>query len=411
MLNIVDILKLKNDDAVGKQDTFSAVLFNQTLECKELVQEAFRFEGLTTPTTLENTDENIRRHVRESLIDVVLVDLNRSNDVAKDMERISHLLPNHASVIVIGSEDAISTIRNLKNMGFYYLFWPITKAELVDFVKHVYENRKQQAGLGKNRIAKKVAFWGTKGGSGVTLLTCEVALILSNLKNSSCVVVDHHFSGGDIDIFLGIPDFEKRAVQKGGLTANMDFSYATSMTKKLNDMLSVLSIESPELNELELKEYVRIFSTELASQNNFILEDLSCSVNCKKDLIYVSQECDIFVLTIDPSISSVREAGRIISVLDKIGSPLRCILVMNYTRPELSATITLAEVEKCLGQKVDVVCGFNKSTSKDIIAGKHIYQLDNALSDKIHKLTDLILGQQYMPPTRFSIKQLFKRKP
>lgn len=410
MLNIVDLLKLKNDDAVEKQETFSAVLFNQTLECKELVEEAFRFEGITTPATLENTDENIRRHVRESSIEVVLVDLNRSHNVAKDMERISHLLPNHASVIVIGCEDAISTIRNLKKMGFYYLFWPITKVELVDFVKHVYENRKQQAGLGKNRIAKKVAFWGTKGGAGTTLLTSEVALILSNLKNSSCVVVDHHFAGGDIDIFLGIPDFEKRAVQKGGLTANMDFNYATSMTKKVNDMLSVLSIESPELNESELKDYIRIFATELASQNNFILEDLSRSVNSKKDLLYVSQECDIFVLIIEPSVSSVREAGRIISALDKIGSPLRCILVMNYTRPELSATITRAEVEKCLGQKIDIVCDFDKTASKEIISGKHIYQLNNALSNQFHKLTSLILGQQNVSVTRFSIKQLFKSK-
>ncbi|KXO09536.1 Type II/IV secretion system ATPase TadZ/CpaE, associated with Flp pilus assembly [Moritella sp. JT01] len=408
MLDIVDLLKSKNAETVRREDTFSAVLFNQTLECKELVEEAFRFEGITTPASIENTDENIRRHVRESSIEVVLVDLNRSQNVAKDMERISHLLPNHASVIVIGSEDAISTIRNLKQMGFYYLFWPITKEELVDFVKHVYENRKKQAGLGKNRIAKKVAFWGSKGGLGTTLLTSEVGLILSDLKNSSCVIVDHNFTGGDIDIFLGIPDFEKRSVQKGGLTTSMDFSYATSMTKKVNDMLSVLSIKSSELNELELKEYVRIFATELARQNNFILEDLSRSVNSKQDLLYVSQECDIFVLIIEPSVSSVREACRLIAELDKIGSPLRCILVMNYTRPEMSATITRSEVEKCLGQKIDIVCDFDKSAGKDIIEGKHIYQLKTALSSNLHKLTGLILGQQMIPTKRFSIKRLLK---
>lgn len=410
MLDIVDLLKSKNDEVVKNADTFSAVLFNQTLECKELVEEAFRFEGITTPASLENTDENIRRHVRESSIEVVLVDLNRSQNVTKDMERISHLLPNHASVIVIGSEDAISTIRNLKQMGFYYLFWPITKVELVDFVKHVYENRKKQAGLGKNRIAKKVAFWGSKGGLGTTLLTSEVGLILSDLKNSSCVIVDHNFAGGDIDIFLGIPDFEKRVVQKGGMTTGMDFSYATSMTRKVNDMLSVLSIESAELNEFELKEYIRIFATELAKQNNFILEDLSRSVNSKKDLLYVSKECDIFVLMIEPSVSSVREACRLISELDKIGSPLRCILVMNYTRPEVSASISRAEVEKCLGQKIDVVCGFDKSAAKDIIGGKHIYQLNSAFSGSIHKLTGLILGQQTSATKHFSIKQLFKGK-
>ncbi|MDN3683471.1 hypothetical protein QW180_02055 [Vibrio sinaloensis] len=76
------------------------------------------------------------------------------------MRRISHLLPNSASVIVIGSEDAISTIRNLKAMGFYYLFWPVSKEELIDFVKNVSDNRQRNAGLGKAREAKKVAFFG-----------------------------------------------------------------------------------------------------------------------------------------------------------------------------------------------------------------------------------------------------------
>ncbi|QUM81967.1 chromosome partitioning protein ParA [Moritella sp. 5] len=408
MLDIVERLKSKNAEVVKREDIFSAVLFNQTSECRVLIEEAFRFEGFSTPASLENIDENIRRYVRDSSIEVVLVELNRSQNVALDMERIASLLPNHASVIVIGSEDAISTIRNLKAMGFYYLFWPITKVELVDFVKHVYENRKKQAGLGKNRIAKKVAFWGSKGGLGTTLLTSEVGLMLSSVEKSSCVIVDHNFTGGELDVFLGIPDFEKRTVQKGSMGTDMDFTYAMSMTKKVTDMLSVLSIESSELNKRELKEYIRVFVTELAKQNNFVLEDLSRSGNTKSDLLYVSLQCDIFVLIIDPTVSSVREAGRVMSVLNEIGAPLRCILVMNHTRPETSASITRSEIENFLGEKIDVVCAFDKNACKDIIEGKHLYQLNTALSRDLHKLTGLILGQQFIPYKGFSIKRLLK---
>lgn len=122
MFDLVDLLK--TDKApVEQEEKITSVLFHQTQECKNLVEEAYRFEGISAPAVLENTDAEIRKHIRESTIEIVIVELNISDNVTEDMRQISHLLPNHASVIVIGSEDAISTIRHLKDMGFYYLFY------------------------------------------------------------------------------------------------------------------------------------------------------------------------------------------------------------------------------------------------------------------------------------------------
>ncbi|MEZ9417713.1 chromosome partitioning protein ParA, partial [Vibrio sp. 10N.286.49.E1] len=128
-------------------------------------------------------------------VEIAIVELNVTESVTEDMKRISHLLPNSASVIVVGSEDAISTIRNLKEMGFYYVFWPISKPELIDFVRNVDSNRKKNSGLGKDRTAKRVAVWGTKGGVGATMLTAEIAYELSAKKKSTCLIVDHDFRG------------------------------------------------------------------------------------------------------------------------------------------------------------------------------------------------------------------------
>lgn len=122
MFDLVDLLKTDNSQA-EHEEKITSVLFHQTEECRSLVEEAYRFEGITAPAVLENTDADIRKHIRESTIEIVIVELNISDNVTEDMRQISHLLPNHASVIVVGSEDAISTIRNLKDMGFYYLFY------------------------------------------------------------------------------------------------------------------------------------------------------------------------------------------------------------------------------------------------------------------------------------------------
>lgn len=408
MLDLVDLLK-NSEKKETQKEKLTSVLFHQSEQCKELVEEAFRFEGIVTPAILQNSDDTIRKHVRESTIEIVLVELNMSSDVTKDMKRISHLLPNHASVIVIGSEDAISTIRNLKEMGFYYLFWPISKQELIDFVRNVNDNRSRNSGLGQNRTAKKIAFWGSKGGVGASFLTSEVAFELSDKKNSSCMIVDHNYSGGNLDIFLGLNQFEKRPVTLGTMSSSLDLSYAMSMTKKVNNMLSVLAIESDDLNEMELKDYSRTLVKELSVQNNFILEDLSSSVNCKADLKVLAVDCDVFVLVLEPTVSCLREAARVISGLDKYNSTVRCIVVLNYTIPEKSATVTKEEIEKYLRQPVDVTCPFESKFGSMVLEGKHLYKQTLPLSHSINRLTSLLLGQ-YMNQTKKTIFQRLAKK-
>lgn len=409
MFDLVDILKTKVEEKVVVQEQITSVLFHQTQECIDLVEEAFRFEGIVPPSMLNNSDENIKQHVREVNVEIAIVELNVTESVTEDMKRISHLLPNSASVIVVGSEDAISTIRNLKEMGFYYVFWPISKTELIDFVRNVDNNRKKNSGLGKDRTAKKVAVWGTKGGVGATMLTAEIAYELSAKKKSTCLVVDHDFRGGNLDIFLGEKQFQKKSVAPGALTTDLDVSYASSMLKKVNSMLAVLAVESEDLNELELKEYARAMSQQLAGQYNFILEDLSRSSNTKTDLKYIAENNDIITLVLEPTISSVRETKRVLASLEYLNSRARCIVVVNYTMVEKSATISLDEIKQFLGRNVDVVCPNEIQVGKMVLEGKHIYQLGLPISQSLNRLTSMLLGENASNTDASLLKKLFKR--
>jgi pilus assembly protein CpaE len=393
MLDLVELLK-PSDSLEPESQSLSSVLFYQTEVCRSLVEEAFTFEGLAVPKLLENQDEVIKKHARSSALEIVIVELNESKNVTDDMRRISHLLPNSASVIVIGSEDAISTIRNLKEMGFYYLFWPVSKQELIDFVKNVSDNRSRNAGLGKARDAKKVAFWGSSGGVGTSLLVAEIACELSSKKNSSCVIVDHDFVGGNLDILLGLKKFEKKDIPPGALTASLDTSYALNMTQKITSMLSILSVKSKELDETQMKEYVRTLSDELSEQTNFLIEDLSRSVNSKVDLAYSANECDAIVLVLKPTVSSLRDASRICSLLKELETKARVIVVINHTAPEKHATVTEEEVEKYLRRPIDVICPYDGQMSKALLEGKHLHDLKLPISKSIKQITAALLGEK-----------------
>ncbi|WP_159654476.1 AAA family ATPase [Vibrio atypicus] len=393
MLDLVELLK-PSDSLEPESQSLSSVLFYQTEVCRSLVEEAFTFEGLAVPKLLENQDEVIKKHARSSALEIVIVELNESKNVTDDMRRISHLLPNSASVIVIGSEDAISTIRNLKEMGFYYLFWPVSKQELIDFVKNVSDNRSRNSGLGKARDAKKVAFWGSSGGVGTSLLVAEIACELSSKKNSSCVIVDHDFVGGNLDILLGLKKFEKKDIPPGALTASLDTSYALNMTQKITSMLSILSVKSKELDETQMKEYVRTLSDELSEQTNFLIEDLSRSVNSKVDLAYSANECDAIVLVLKPTVSSLRDASRICSLLKELETKARVIVVINHTAPEKHATVTEEEVEKYLRRPIDVICPYDGQMSKALLEGKHLHDLKLPISKSIKQITAALLGEK-----------------
>lgn len=411
MFDLVDILK-SNQSSQEDREKITSVLFYQTEQCRSLVEEAFRFEGVAAPEICKNSDMAITDHVRQQSVEIVLVELNSSKDVTGDARRISHLLPSHASVIVIGSEDAISTIRNLKEMGFYYLFWPVTKQELIDFVRSVNDNRQRNRGPGQNRRAKRVAVIGSKGGVGTTLIAAELAHQLVTDKKSSCIVVDHNYTSGNLDIMLGIKKFEKRQVQKGTFSSSLDLSSAQSLLTKHNDMLSVLSLTSKQYSIDELNDYHNNAVDILSSECNFIIEDVSGSSGFthRNQSRWLSSDCIILVTS--PSVSALRDAGRLKMTIDSLdeGSRPRLIVVVNHNLPEKFATVTDSEVEKFLQHPADVTIPFSGKIGELLLEGNRVAKTKLKASSPMRKLAALVVGESIERHSPIAVFQRFLRK-
>ena len=395
MFDLVDILK-SNQSKEIEPEKITSVLFYQTEQCQNLVLESYRFEGILEPVVALNNDDEISEHVRLQNVEIVIIELNDSKNITKDAERISHLLPSHASVIVIGSEDAISTIRNLKGLGFYYLFWPITKQELIDFVRSVHDNRERNRGPGQNRRAKRVSVLGAKGGVGTTAITAELSYLLSADKHASCVVVDHNYTSGNIDIMLGIQKFEKRRIQKGAFTESIDLSSARSLLTKQSDLLSLLALTSNDLSHDEITDYHRTVIDIIMSECNFVIEDMSASCGQVHESKYTWINSDCIILVTSSTVSSLRDAGRIKLIIDNI--PLsqrpRLLLVVNHPLPEKYASVTLPEIEKFLGLKADVVIPFIGNFGDVILNGKRLAKLSHKSAQAMKSLASLVVGEK-----------------
>ncbi|USD64736.1 type II secretion system protein Z [Vibrio sp. SCSIO 43136] len=396
MFDLVDVLKKSQKTSSIDKSDITSVVFYQTDQCRAMVKEAYNFEGLLPPVVSQNTDELISEHVRNDNVEIIIIELNKSENVTQDAERISHLLPNDASVVIVGSEDAISTIRNLKRLGFYYLFWPVNKEEMIDFVKSVHENRKRAQGIGKRRKAKQISFIGSKGGLGTTLLAAETSILLSSEKHSTCIVVDNHYQGGNLDIMMGMQKFEKSEIRPGSLASSLDNTSAQSLLKKRNSMLAVLSLTSGDLSTPDIKDYSREVIHHLAEDANFMVEDFSGCGVLVHGVPDIAAMSDIIVLVFSPSVASLREAARIKKTIDESEhkESLKIILVMNHVQPEGVATVNQQEVERYLKKGVDIVLPYVKKLDAQILEGKRLSQLRGKPKTSMHKLTSLILGEE-----------------
>jgi pilus assembly protein CpaE len=125
-----------------------------------------------------------------------------------------------------------------------------------------------------------------------------------------------------------------------------------------------------------------------------LIEDLSRSVNSKVDLAYSANECDAIVLVLKPTVSSLRDASRICSLLKELETKARVIVVINHTAPEKHATVTEEEVEKYLRRPIDVICPYDGQMSKALLEGKHLHDLKLPISKSIKQITAALLGEK-----------------
>ena len=394
---------------VKEEKTISLVLFYQTEEYKELMEEVFRFEGVTAPVVFKYSDDEIRDNARDFSDHIIMIELNETFDVTYEIELISHLLPTSASVIVIGSENSISTIRTLRTMGYYYLFWPINKLELIDFIRGVNEDISRNSKLKKSRQAKRVAIWGTKGGVGTSFIAAQLSKELSEKRSSSCLVVDHNFSAGNLDIMMGIKQFKRRLLSPGMLSSNLDVDFATSMATKINDKLSLLAIESEHLSTSDMQGYVEVLTNQLAQDTNFIIEDLSGFASERLDFLAqdIEKQLDVLVLVIEQSVSSLREASLVLNAVNEKKLAVRVIVIVNQIKPEKYSTVDLDGIEKYIDKKLDVLCPFEPKLGSILLRGESVHSKSLPISRSLSHLTSLLLGET---PKKLSLFQRLTKR-
>ncbi|WP_060983454.1 AAA family ATPase [Vibrio splendidus] len=407
MFNLVDKLSAK-DEQTPQVDNHCAVLF-QSEDCRTHLVKAFRFEGLSEPISLDNQPESTLKLTEFAGLKVVMVELNNSDDVVRDAQQIALQLPTHLSVIIIGREDAITTIRALKDLGFYYLFWPASEVEVTDFYRSVLHNHLQHQGVARNRKAKQIAFVGVKGGVGTSLIASEVSRCLAKQYSLPTLLVDHTYTGSNLDVMLGLKKFQKRNVQKGTLVSAVDTALASNLVQSLENNLSILAVESQDFNRGELHEYTQALTKQVEQNSSFIIEDYSHSTLTQQELFRALADVDSLVLVFDATVSSLRELNRIVGSVQAELPAMTIVTVMNHTRPSNAASVSKADVVKHFGQAANCHVEFDHKANQYLLQGELITETRSEMQLGLTQLVAILLGEQVVQKTKMSWLSWFKR--
>ncbi|OAN13663.1 hypothetical protein A3K86_13895 [Photobacterium jeanii] len=398
MLDLTEALKSTqtSEESLG----LCSVLFYQSEHCRDLVKEVFSFDALGEPILrqMKVAAWNEYFAANQLRVDMVLIELTDCEDVVARMAELAPQIPNTASVIVIGKEDAISTIRSLKEMGFYYVFWPVVKSELSDFMRHVVRNHHGGKGLGKERKAKRIAVLGSKGGVGASLLSCELARFLRKETQSRVMLVDHNYTDSNLDVMLGLDDFPKVDMSKSSVQlTQLDEDSAQALLLKVGDDLSLLAVDGEKTAVADCFKESDAVTSLLLRRFNLIVEDFSASVPFPIDYKAFCESYDTIVVVADPTVSSVRSAKRMLHNLDlaakmSLKTP-RSLLVLNQHRTFRDGVLYKNEIEKELARAVDVEIAYERSIPATLLSGKRFIEIKGKFSSKLLTLSGLVLGR------------------
>ncbi len=400
----------KKGTVYGHETTF----LYQTDACRHLLEETMKFEGMGVPFSLPCTDDQIVEAVIG--IESQLIFIEAKKNMVHLAKQLSPLLKHHTRVVLIGHEDSISAMRAVKELGFYYLFWPLEKKEVAVFLHFLQKDQSYQTGPQDARSARRIAVVAVKGGSGCTMTSAELAHTLASESQQKVIIADHGYTGSAMHVMLGKRDLAKRSIAEASQTHQtlgsvLDMGGAQGQLTRINPQIDYLGFEGKSGSGEDMREYTNNVLDALRREANFIIEDFSASSNFYPNPEWLCTQASVVVLLIQPTLSSISEARNFVTQFQKQNenqpTPARLITVLNHCQPK--PAIPRASIEKYLELELDLEFPYYRQCEDLLIKGKRFFDSKTPLARPFVNLARMILGKPLEKKFSFA-KGLFEKK-
>ncbi len=310
----------------------SVALIGPDEERRQALAKAFGRQEVSIATELSSYPNfHQLTKVAESGCDVVVVDLDEDPDVALDLvENIASRHPSITVMVCSRRQDPETLVRCMQAGAREFLSEPVSAEVLADAV--IRASARLKSDKQKKVSGKIFAFWGAKGGTGVTTLASNFAIALKKEAGTEVALVDLKLRLGDVAVVLGLtPSFTLAdALQNPD---RLDEDFMSSLLVQHKSGVAVLASPDqygtePFPVDVNLKKALYI----LRDRFPYVVVDVGSTMEPGAEA--VCEMADAVYLVMQAEIPALRNTQRLVSHLQRPGPAARRLeLVLNRYDP------------------------------------------------------------------------------
>lgn len=280
--------------------------------------------------------------------DVIVLDLDSNPDVALGLVEKASAGDAGKFIFYSESSDPKLAVRTMHAGVREYLLLPLERGALEDALNRTAKFLRERADPSEKAPGNLLVFAGSKGGSGVTTVACNVAIALAQRSDQRVLLVDLAVPIGDAALCLGIAaDFSTEDALRN--FDHLDARYLQSLLVKHSSGVFVLAaptqVPEAEVSQAAIDKLAAI----ARSHFDHVVVDVGSRIDVAAKVLF--KEASTVYLVTQTGISELRNSNRLISQFFTEGSP-NLEIVVNRIESRFNDTANEEVIAKALGRQV-----------------------------------------------------------
>jgi pilus assembly protein CpaE len=324
---------------------FNILLVSRSREMLDQLEAALRGRaGLVLQRELVVNGHVDPLHGTKSAPDALVLHLS-SNWRAELAALVERPAEHRPALVVLGPVTDMNVMRLAMQAGARdFLPVPFVRDDLLEALSRIERDRQSAVQAGQAEVTAVV---NSKGGSGATLLACNVAHLLAALSQRRVALVDLDVQFGTLPLYLDL--YPQRGLVQA--LANLDELDATALDGYMTRHASGVGVlghsgeESLQLGEVAGRDIERLLDLLCRNYDNVVI-DLPRRIDPSS--VAVFERASHVVVVVQQSITTLRDATRLLRILRRdVAVPREriCVVVNRYDK---NAAVTLEDIDKTL---------------------------------------------------------------
>ena len=291
--------------------------------------------------------------LRNALSCVALIDFDPDPELALEtVERLQQIFLNRISIVGIGAQlEAGMLLRAVRSGCTEFLTKPVSPDELGAALNR-FQSVRAIDPHSAGSIGRVIAFFGSKGGVGTTMLAVHLATHLVRQHGKKVLLIDAKPQLGHVALYLGLKDTQYHFDELLRNAGRLDPELLEGFLVRHRSGLHVIA--SPEVSagprEPKSEEMASVMDF-LRREYDFILIDCPPTFQDRKTSI-VDQADEVYIVS-TPDVAALRDLARLVESLSLTESAVSKLRVV-VNRSTATDSITPEQIEKVVRFPISV---------------------------------------------------------